>query len=229
MYDQNVVTFIHQLIDNAIKETNRLTSLYNNIISNESNKATKGLIIRLKHNFSPFLDHYINMIEEIIKEAVKFNVNMYISKLDEISKAIIIQFRRLELDTQATLAATSSWNDFKNMIENYSHQLLFDLHKLKNDSNNELTKKIEQSFMSVENKIDYSLRHLGITNDDILKGIRQVINIFQYNLLDQIGDKISILIYFGSNMTRLISTEVINRANIKIKVDNHSLRFNKKI
>ncbi|MDD2469434.1 MAG: hypothetical protein PHI22_00685 [Bacilli bacterium] len=215
MYDQDIVIFIHELIDEGIREINRLTTLYTSVISNDSDTTKRQLIANLKNNFNPFLEHYINVIEQMINDDVKVNINKYVSKLKEVSKSIIVQYRRLEIEMQATLSRTSIWDGFKVVIDDLNDNLLLNLHTLEKDSNNEVITNIEQSFIGLQNKVDSFLLSIGITNEDIQKEVRQVIDIHQYNLLDQVGDKISVLVYFGGNMARLISIAAMNKINYK--------------
>lgn len=216
MYDQNKVTYIHELIKRAIKEMERTTNLHINIMTRNGDYIKKRLLMGLKYDFGPFLGSHFKTIEEMINEHIRSIIADYSFKLNETDKAIMVQYKRLEIEIQTALSRVPNWFEFKSVIDDLNNEMLSRLHEIGKRNNNEVIDKIEQLFINIQNKIILYLINIGITNGSLVRAIRQLIDIYQYTLLDQIGDKIFFLISSSQNVARQLSLDIINKVNSEI-------------
>lgn len=210
MYDQKVVMFIHEFLNNSASEISRITNLHASEIPALVETTKKQLLAALKADFGPFLADSFHLMEQIIDENIDENIGGYPSKLHEVEKLIINQYRHLEVEMQSGLSKATNVNEFKTILMNQNSALATNLRQIEKTNNSAAMMDAEKTFIGIETKVNAYFVSIGLTNESICREIKQIIDIHEHNLLSKIDDKIPALTYTGNDNVQLLFNTVLS-------------------
>lgn len=223
MYNQNVVMLISDLIERSNSELKRITNLYVSGMNVDINNIKERLITSLKNNFSSFLGNQFHILEEIVEDNFNSNLTMYTDKLYKVEENISNYYKRLEVELQGGLAASSNLDEFKILMNNSSTSVKNEIVNLEKQNNKEAIHDVNQFLIGMQNKLHLYFDSVGLTSDSICGGIIHTVDIYQNNLLDQIGDKIPTLSFLGSSNIDWLYDEIVNKTNNTVTKDINSV------
>jgi hypothetical protein len=211
MYNQNMVTFIHTFIEKSISEINRISKLYENDILTSVNHITTELIAVLKTNFEALLGDNFNLLGQMLDQNISNSVKVAPLKLHDAEKLIVNQYMRIEMGLQSGSSQVTNFADFKVLLTSLQNDLKAKHQYIEDNNDKEVVSDIEQSFFSIQTKLDAYFISTGLTNSNICKDIKQTVDIYQYNLLDSVADKIPALIHLSDNNIELLSQTLMQK------------------
>lgn len=215
MYDQRIVMFVHEYISQFVSELDKITTLYINDMASDADNAKKKLMSILKTSFGPFLSNNFYAMEKMLDDNTASNMKIYPVKLRDVEKAIINQYKRLEIQIQGGMSQSSTVDDFKILIGNINRELVSKLQDIENEYSTTAIRDIEQNYVGMQAKVNAYFVSIGLITESICLEIKQIIDIHQSNLLDKIEDKIPALTFLGVDSAKMLFEMVIKQTQVQ--------------